>query len=409
MAFEPYTRVDFGPAKAGLRAVGYTLVKAGKPIGPRISQGIEDLGSGQYGAVVDYPSHFRGQLVWDTGGPSPQTVAFNVTPEQGAILIGTAAAVKRTSPVRRAVPRARVTPPPVFARSSSYLENCEAPPAVPVIGTVDSLPVTPRLRTVTVMSSPCPSIAWIMVDSDGCPIDLSGCEAGDPAQVLGSLNIAPDCYNYVVNYPATASDPASGLMVAQIDPSQLGGPGIYVAEMAVFDAAGDCVAAQNQFYLYVQESLFGMNYQWHGPPSLAEMRLELRDSSPLENDLLDDSVAFDNSEIAVALRNVVDYWNESLPPIGSYTTQNFPYRYWWKRGAKAQLFWIAAEWHRRNQAAYSAGGVSFDEHGQKAQQYEQAAQAYWQEYRQWAQQKKISMNLDQGWAELGSDYGWHHC
>ena len=89
MAFEPYTRVDFGPAKTGLKAVGYTLIKAGKPIGPRVDRGVEDLGGGQYGAAIQYPSHFRGQLVWDTGGPSPQTVAFEVTPERGAVLIGT--------------------------------------------------------------------------------------------------------------------------------------------------------------------------------------------------------------------------------------------------------------------------------------------------------------------------------
>ena len=103
-------------------------------------------------------------------------------------------------------------------------------------------------------------------------------------------------------------------MVAEIDPLSLGGPGIYFAEMAVFDAEGLCVAVNNQFYLVVEQSLFG-NFQYSGPPSIAEIRLELRDSSPLENDLLDDSVAFDNSEIAMCLRNCVDYWNESLPPV----------------------------------------------------------------------------------------------
>ena len=109
MAFEPYTRVNFGPAKAGLKTVGYTLVKAGRPIGPRVAQGIEDLGGGHYGAAVNYPSHFRGQLVWDTGGPSPQTVAFEVTPEQGAVLVGTGAAVKKAAPkAPKAKPQARL-------------------------------------------------------------------------------------------------------------------------------------------------------------------------------------------------------------------------------------------------------------------------------------------------------------
>jgi hypothetical protein len=221
--------------------------------------------------------------------------------------------------------------------------------------------------------------------------------------------VAPDCHNYSIDYPANlseGSDPASGMMVAAIDPAALGGPGIYVAEMAVFNSDGTCVAVSNQFYLVVEESLFGDTTR-NGPPSLAEIRLELRDSSMLESELLDDSVSWDNAEIVVALRNVVDYWNESLPPIPpAYTTQNFPYRYWWKQGVKAQLFRMAAEWHRRNQVAYSAGGISYDEHGQKAQQYDQAAGEIWTEYRQWVQQKKMAANLDQGWGEFPSDYSY---
>jgi hypothetical protein len=404
MAFEPYTRVDFGPAKAGLKAVGYTLVKAGRPIGPRVSRGIEDLGGGHYGTAIAYPSHFRGQLVWDTGGPSPQTVAFNVTPEQGAVLVGTAAAVKKATPTaRRAAPRARPVLRNGFVERQTALVPCETPPATAVVATIETLPVKPRLRTVLVRSGQCPSVELAMLDANGCPIDLCACDPGAQCMVMGTLRIAPDCYNYVQDYPASSPDATSGLMVADIDPMAMGGPGIYLAEMGVFDAEGTCIAVSNQFFLVVEFGLFG-NIQWHGPPSLAEIRLELRDSSPLENELLDDSVLFDNSEIAVSLRNVVDYWNEALPPIQTYTTQNFPFRYWWKQGAKAQLFRIAAEWHRKNQVAYSAGGVSFDEHGQKAQQYEEAASAIWAEYKQWVQQKKISMNLDQGWGEIPSDY-----
>ena len=404
MAFEPYTRVDFGPIKAGLKTIGYTLVKAGKPIGPRVVQGVEDLGSGQYGAAIAYPSHFRGQLVWDTGGPSPQTVAFEVTPEQGAVLIGPAALVKRAAqPARRAGPRVRVVPPPIAA-PRSILEPCETPPSSPTIATIETIPVTQRIKTVVVSAAPCPSVAWTMVDGQGCPVDLSICEAGVQALVMGTLRIAPDCYNYSQDFAASSSDPSSGLMVADIDPAALGGPGIYVAEMGVFDAEGTCVAISNKFFLVVEQSLFGA-FQYHGPPSIAEMRLELRDSSPLESELLDDSVYWDNSEIIAALRSVVDYWNEALPPVPpSYTTQNFPYRYWWKQGAKAMLFRLAAEWHRRNQVAYSAGGVSFDEHGTKAQQYEEVAATIWADYKQWVQQRKIPANLEAGWGELPSDY-----
>lgn len=410
MAFEPYTRVDFGPAKAGLRAIGYTLVKAGRPIGPRVTSGVEDLGGGHYGAAITYPSHFRGQLVWDTGGPSPQTVAFEVTPEQGAVLIGTAANVKKAGqpPRRRVTLKARPVLRNGLVEQRTALETCETPPASAVVGTVETLPVSPRLRTVLVRAGQCPTVEWTMLDVNGCPLDLTACEAGDPGIVMGTLRIAPDCFNYAQDFSATSPDPASGLMVASIDPAAMGGPGIYVAEMGVFDTEGTCIAVSNQFYLVVEKSLFG-NLQPTGPPSMAEIRLELRDSSPLENELLDDSVFFDNAEIIVGLRNCVDYWNEALPPVGpGYTTQTFPFRYWWKRGTKAQLFWMAAEWHRKNQVAYSAGGISYDDHGQKSEQYDKAANELWTEYRQWVQQKKMSANLDAAWGEFPSPYSWHY-
>jgi hypothetical protein len=187
--------------------------------------------------------------------------------------------------------------------------------------------------------------------------------------------------------------------------ARLGGPGIYQAEMAVFAPDDDRIAYTNRFLLVVESGLFG-EYAWAGPPTLAELRLDLRDSTPLESELLDDSLAFSNVEMAVALRDVVDYWNEALPPLdgGTFTTQNFPFRYWWKQGAKSKLFRMAAEQHRRNQVDYQAGGISYDEHGQKAQAYDAAADALWAEFKQWVTSKKISINLGSGWLDFTSDY-----
>jgi hypothetical protein len=419
MAFEPYTRVDFGPAKVGLKTVGYTLVKAGRPIGPRVVRGIEDLGGGHYGAAVSYPSHFRGQLVWDTGGPSPQTVAFEVTPEQGAVRVGTAADVKRAAPrPRRARPG--VIPASPAGPAYSPYDSMPAPPSRALIG-CQAPPATPSPvngscpQTVTVSSAPCPSVCWTMQDECG-PIDLSDCAVGDPPQVLGTLRVAPDCLNYCVDFPADSPDPVSGAMCAEIDPQQMGGPGIYVAEMAIFDPSGECMAATNKFYLVVEQSLFGGQCgQRAGPPSMAELRLELRDCSPTENSLYQDSLAFSDSEIIACMRTPVDYWNEALPPCPpGFTTQNFPFRYQWKQAVKAQLYRIAAEYHRRSQVNYSAGGVTFDQHSNKAQLYDQIASELWGDFKQWVQSRKIAFNLEQAWSELPSDYsrysygGYHY-
>jgi hypothetical protein len=142
---------------------------------------------------------------------------------------------------------------------------------------------------------------------------------------------------------------------------------------------------------------------------MAEIRLELRDCSPTDNALLNDSYAFSDSDIIACLRSPVDYWNEALPPIPPfYTTQNFPFRFWWKQGTKAQLYRMAAEYHRRNQVNYSAGGVTFDQHGQKSVEYDRVASELWGEFKQWVQSRKMSMNAEMGWSELGSDYAYGH-
>lgn len=405
MAYEPYSRVDFGPGRAGLKTVGYTLSRGGKPLGPRVTAGVEDLGDGQYGAAIRFPAHFRGQLTWDTGGASPQRATFTVTPEDGSVL-DTRVSTPPAAP--RAAPAPRVVPPPGLPRVRGPARTpatCTVPAAVPAAQRVEGIAVPSRLRAVVMRAGQRPEVEWTMLDADCGPIDLTACGVGPGATVLGTLRVSPDGFSYYVDFPAASPTPTAGLMVAEVSPNRLGGPGIYHAEMGVLDPAGDVVAYTNRFLLVVESGLFGYNAA-AGPPGLAEIRLDLRDSSPLENELLDDSLAFSDAELAVALRDVVDYWNEALPrlPHARHTTQSFPYRYWWKQGAKARLFRMAAEQHRRNQVDYQAGGVSYDEHGQKAQMYDQVADQLWGEYRQWVQGQKMSLNLDDGWLDFTSAY-----
>jgi hypothetical protein len=65
-----YQIVNFGSSKAGLSTVSYSLfdIRSSLISGP-ISVGIQDLGDGSYGAVVDYPSGppFQGRITWSTG------------------------------------------------------------------------------------------------------------------------------------------------------------------------------------------------------------------------------------------------------------------------------------------------------------------------------------------------------
>jgi hypothetical protein len=413
MAFEPYSRVDFGPGSAGLSTVGYTLYKDGRPLGPRVVAGVDDLGGGHYGAAIRFPSHFRGKLVWDTGGPTPRSVRFSVSPEDGSKLDtripGPGSPAPRARTARPPTPALTRDRPPVAvaglpAQVRTAAPPCTVAPSRASVAMVDEIPLSPRLRTVVLPGGTRPTLEWTMTSSDCGPIDLTPCGVGGGGTVIGTLRCSPDCFNYVVDFPAASPNPGSGLMAAEVDPQRLGGPGIYDAEMGVMAADGDYIAYSNRFFLLLEPGLFGQLPE-NGPPTIAEIRLALRDSSPLENELLDDSLAFDNSEIVVAMRDVVDYWNEALPPLSArFTTQNFPFRYWWKQGAKAVLFRTAAEHHRRNDVEYQAGGVSYNEHAQKAQQYDAAADAIWTEFTQWVRGRKMAINLNDGWLDFTSPY-----
>jgi hypothetical protein len=64
MAYTLYKTVNFGPGKAGLSSVGYTLTG-----GSRITAGVAEVGTatGIYAATVTFTDAFAGAILWDTG------------------------------------------------------------------------------------------------------------------------------------------------------------------------------------------------------------------------------------------------------------------------------------------------------------------------------------------------------
>ena len=169
------------------------------------------------------------------------------------------------------------------------------------------------------------------------------------------------------------------------------------------------VVLSNTLYLYVERGIHGTADvgTGFGPPCLAEVRLHLRDAP--ESNLLLDEFEFDEAEIAMAVTRPVEYWNETPPPlISQYDTTTFPFRYYWLEGICWQLFLIAANWFRRNRLPYSAGGLTIDDTG-KEKEYLAAAEMYGQRYREWCLQKKVQLNMMDGFATFPSDYSpyWH--
>jgi hypothetical protein len=157
--------------------------------------------------------------------------------------------------------------------------------------------------------------------------------------------------------------------------------------------SGYCQYYSNTFYLTVDPGLF--TGEIFGPPTIAEVRLSLRDSGPAESMLLN-NLAFSDEEIAMAIARPVQLWNETPPNLRKYryTTTTFPFRYHWLEAIAGTLFLLAAEYNRRNNLTYSAANVSVNDLD-KEPQYEAAGQRRLQMFREFVRAKKSELNLNQ--------------
>lgn len=274
-------------------------------------------------------------------------------------------------------------------------------------------PLLTRMRAVSITQGQCATIEWQMHDKDGIPVDLSGCQVSTPENLFKVVlrlkeQLSLGNATGVRAVDATVTDPATGKVSATLTKNMVGVPGIYYAEMALINVPAQqsnqpCVVFSNTFYLIINRSTFDSTTTQGGPPSIAEVRLHLRDSNPGESYLLD-RLMFDDAEIALAISRPVQYWNEIPPPLDQvYNTQNFPFRYHWLEGICANLFLMVAEQYRRNQFNYAAGGLTVDDQNKEAA-YERAGQTRWQAYREWVRLTKASINLEGCYGEVTSNY-----
>lgn len=283
------------------------------------------------------------------------------------------------------------------------------------ISKTNGLPVLTRMRAINISQGQCAVINWELHDRDGHPVNLVPCGFAD--------NTNPDDFKVVLRLKeqlslgnnkaptqidATVVDADKGVVQVSLGTNAVGLPGIYFAEMALISVPAEaadqpCVIFSNTFYLVINRSAFGPTGRTGGPPSLAEIRLHLRDSSPNESYLLE-HLMFDDAEIALAIARPIQYWNEVPPPLDvMYTTQTFPFRYHWLEAISANLFLMVAEQFRRNQLDYNAAGVALNDQNKEAN-YERAGQTRWQAYREWVRATKASINLESCYGEVTSNY-----
>lgn len=285
-----------------------------------------------------------------------------------------------------------------------------------------------RLRSVTLQQGQCSTIEWVMHDKTGKPVDLTGCGFGSDASSsseasLGSedsisasspkilfrmseyVGTSKNCY---IEIEGDVVDAANGKVRITLTKEAVHTAGVYYGEIAMVDGEDEshcpCIVFSNVFFVVINRGQYG-GRNHRGAPTIAEVRLHIRDSSPAESYLLE-GLAFDDAEIAFAIQRPIDYWNEIPPPLSKkYTTENFPHRYHWMEAIVGNLFLMAEESNRRNQLEYSAGGISINDMS-KERNYGQAAQVRLAAWREFVRQRKASDNLADAFGEVGSPYGY---
>lgn len=270
-------------------------------------------------------------------------------------------------------------------------------------------------------------IEYVMRDRNGDPVDLRACLCLDESSVSLSESAECPCQYQLVfrlaeylsgggcEFTATVVDAENGKVAVDFLPEDTTRPGVYFGEFALIECDPDLtdnptgdstVVFSNKLYVIVGRNLWNHRMGCvapHGPPSIAEVRLHLRDTTSDESYLLD-NVAFSDEEIAMAIYMPVQYWNEIPPPIGVFNTTNFPYRLHWLMAICGYLFLTVAEQQRRNNFAYSAGGVQINDQNREPN-YEQAAERRLTDWKDFVRRKKAEINLSNAYGGIGSPYG----
>ena len=212
----------------------------------------------------------------------------------------------------------------------------------------------------------------------------------------------PNIPNVWAQCEADVIDAANGVISFDYSPTTkfTRRAGVFTAEAQVWE--DDVLRKVYPFFLIVTPTLGGNSSDTMQSLSVAEIRMTLRDSDGASNFLLDE-LDFKTNEIALMIRRAVDYWNEIPPPLQSYNSSNFPWRYHLSLGVAGLLHQMASIHKMRNNLDYTAGGVTVAD-TIKWQQYENIGNRLWDEYRKWVRDKKYQLNIEGGFAHMGSGY-----
>jgi hypothetical protein len=282
----------------------------------------------------------------------------------------------------------------------------------------DGCPVLPKMNIHAVSRGQCGTLEKVIRDRNGNPVNLSNCLC-DAELSVSDQDEAPLCgviarFREATGYDSNDKihtleteiiDAGNGVVRITLPEVLVNVPGLYKAIWGVFNDGKMYYSMEG--YLIVENGLFGfttVNEVMHGPPSLREIRLTIRDNAPSENTLLRD-VEFSDVEIGEAILRPVRQWEEMLPPLCThFTTKTFPFKDNWITGTQAYLYDMAEAWYRRNYLKTTAGGIQIADRD-KEKEYLRAAQIKLKEFKDWALLRKTEINAQSFMGEIGSTYG----
>jgi len=289
----------------------------------------------------------------------------------------------------------------------------------PAVTTVDGRPVLAKTPAITTAQTMAPIIELVLRDDRGRPINFESCgfhnvtsSSSSSSSPQGKVQLkgreALDTSNGtpLIDIEGYFTNAAAGVIRAKIpsDATQL--HQIVDINCGVVSASGELIHLTN-LYMLVDKSQFGSVAASFGKPaglpSLAQIRTYLRDSAPEDNPLLN-NFEFDASEIVQSMVKCVESWNTMQPNVRkTFNTNNFLNPAVLITGVMGELYFIAAKHYRRNQLAYTAGGLSVDDKN-KAQEYEAIGDRMIQEYLKWCRMVKVQINKEAWDGTLGSGY-----
>lgn len=267
---------------------------------------------------------------------------------------------------------------------------------------IDGTASPQRLHAAQCLAKQDIKLKHVIRDHNGNPVDLS-----NPVNVTvkmytrEALMITPNVQESI----GTIIDAPNGVVLINVNKEAVEVPGISKGDIMLFDQNQNLLFG-NRIYLIVNSNIYSTSVSQNspqGPPTLQEIKLFIRDSSP-EEALWRGIEEFEWADIAIALERALQYFNDSPPLLAiKYNTVTFPYRFYWMLGASAVLLQTAAIHYARTHLPYQSGGVAIDDRN-KFQIYQALGDRYWQEYRQWVLQTKIRMNMEGASGILGSAY-----